>query len=161
MTFKIGELARRSGAAPDTLRYYERVGLLAPSGRTEAGYRRYDEAALERLAFIRRAQALGLTLAEVRDIIAIADEGRSPCEHVQAALTRHLDEVDARIAELRLLRQSIAELLAAAPEPRAGKACVCGMIEASESPNRQAAAARKRERPRSRQAPISKHRSAS
>lgn len=128
-TLNIGELAKRSGTAPDTLRYYERIGLLAPSSRSTGGYRRYEESAVDRLAFIHRAQALGLTLAEVREIIGIADQGGVPCRHVQATLARHLDEVDARIAELRLLRNSIAELLAPAPKTRGRNACVCGLIE--------------------------------
>lgn len=131
----IGELAKRSGTAPDTLRYYERVGLLVPTSRSTGGYRRYEESAVDRLAFIHRAQALGLTLAEVREIIGIADQGRAPCKHVQATLSRHLDEVDARIAELRLLRNNIAELLAHAPKTRGREPCVCGIIEsAAEAP---------------------------
>jgi DNA-binding transcriptional MerR regulator len=132
--FNIGQLAKESGTAPDTLRYYERLGLLSPAARSDSGYRHYDETAIERLAFIRRAQALGLSLAEVRDVVRIADQGTAPCAHVQAMLERHLNEVDARMAELRALRQTIEQLLANAPAARARKACLCGIIESLERP---------------------------
>lgn len=131
-TWNIGQFAKRSGTTPDALRYYERLGLLTPSGRSDGGYRRYDDAAVERLGFIRHAQALGLTLAEVRDIIRIAEEGEAPCEHVEATLARHLREVDARMAELRSLRRDIEQVLAAAPKARTGTACICGIIESIE-----------------------------
>lgn len=138
MPLRIGTLAKRSGKAPETLRYYERLGLLTPAGRTGGGYRCYDEAAVERLAFVRRAQALGLSLAEVREIVRIVDRGGAPCDHVQAALERHLEEVDTRIAELRALRRSIEESLANATASRPRGACVCRIIESTGNPIGQA-----------------------
>lgn len=147
----IGQLAQRSGTPRDTLRYYERVGLLAPTERSGSGYRRYDESAENRLAFIRRAQALGLTLAEIGDIINVADQGGVPCEHVQATLRDRLHEVDARIAELRQLRRGIAELLAKVPQAspkqgKRGKPCVCGLIESMDTSSRAATIRRRPER---------------
>ena len=83
-TMTIGTLARQADVNPRTLRYYERIGLLVPSGRTDAGYRLYTARDAARLAFIRRAQALGLTLTEIADIIAIREAGTAPCRHVRA-----------------------------------------------------------------------------
>lgn len=133
----IGQLAKRSGTAADTLRYYERLGILTPADRSAAGYRRYNESALERLAFVRRAQLLGLTLDAIREIVTLADRGEAPCGHVQAALAQRLQEVDARIDELRALRRTLGDLLAAATPTRTSRSpdgCVCGIIESIDAP---------------------------
>ncbi len=73
--YQIGEVADRSGLTPDTLRYYERLGLLSPSRRTSGGFRVYTPQTLERLRFIKRAQTLGLTLHEIRDLVTYQDQG--------------------------------------------------------------------------------------
>jgi DNA-binding transcriptional MerR regulator len=106
----IGELARRSGLATTALRYYEKAGLLPRSRRTASGYRTYDADALPRLAFIRAAQAVGLTVVEIRDVIAIRDDGRAPCAHVLALLERHRAEVRARIRDLEQLERELTRL---------------------------------------------------
>lgn len=113
----IGEVAKRSGVTTKTLRFYEEAGLLVPPGRTSTGYRDYDDSALERLAFIRAAQAAGLTLAEIREVIAIRDSGRAPCSHVgdlldakAAAVTRQLTELRHLKGELDRLRRQAAEV---------------------------------------------------
>jgi len=74
----IGRLGTRAGIQPKTLRYYDRVGLVRPANRTPAGYRVYDEEVLERLHFIRRAKALGMSLADIRRILSVRDDGFSP-----------------------------------------------------------------------------------
>lgn len=104
---RIGELSRHSGVPPTTLRYYEQAGLVPPPRRTESGYRAYDEETLTRLAFIRAAQAVGLTLAEIRDVIAIRDGGRAPCRHVRDLVDRRRTEVRAKIRELRQLEADL------------------------------------------------------
>src|SRR6266540_6380046 len=76
---RIGELAERAGISAKAIRYYEQIGVLAPPARTASGYRAYDEAVLGRLGFVRAAQALGLTLGEIRQIIAFRDDGAAPC----------------------------------------------------------------------------------
>lgn len=93
-TFRIAEVARRSGFSPATLRYYEDIGLLTPAARTEAGYRLYDEASLERLRFIARAKQLGCSLDEIAELTGAWDGGR--CAPVQARLR---SRVEAKIAD--------------------------------------------------------------
>jgi MerR family transcriptional regulator, copper efflux regulator len=116
---RIGELAEQAGISTKAIRYYEQIGILAPPARTPSGYRAYDEAALGRLGFVRAAQAVGLTLGEIRQIIAFRDNGRAPCAHVTELLQRHAAELDARIRELQQLRGELGQLAerAAALDP--------------------------------------------
>jgi MerR family copper efflux transcriptional regulator len=107
---RIGELAEKAGVSTKAIRYYEQIGVLAPPPRTSAGYRVYDQATLGRLGFVRAAQALGLTLGEVRQIIAFRDQGIAPCGHVAGLLQRHAAELGARIAELQQLRGELDQL---------------------------------------------------
>ena len=109
-TLTIGALARRAGINPRTLRYYEHIGLLVPSARTDAGYRLYTERDATRLSFIRRAQALGLSLTEIADVIALREAGTTPCRHVSAVARAKVTAIDARIAELGVLRDELARL---------------------------------------------------
>src|SRR5215813_13661317 len=107
---RISELARRSGLAATALRYYEKAGLLPRSARTESGYRDYDGGTLPRLAFIRAAQAIGLSVAEIREVIGIRDAGTAPCSHVVELIERHRAEVRARIRQLQQLESDLALL---------------------------------------------------
>jgi MerR family transcriptional regulator, copper efflux regulator len=107
---RIGELAERAGISAKAIRYYEQIGVLTPPTRTPSGYRDYDHAALGRLAFVRAAQAVGLTLGEIRQVVAFRDDGQTPCEHVAALLQRRAAEVDARVAELQQLRGELDRL---------------------------------------------------
>jgi len=107
---RIGELAGRARVSAKAIRYYEQVGVLAPPTRTRSGYRDYDHAALGRLAFVRAAQAVGLTLGEIRQVVAFRDRGQTPCEHVAALLQRRAAELEARIAELQQLRGELDRL---------------------------------------------------
>src|ERR687897_2531325 len=106
-----GARARRSGVTAKTIRYYEDIGLVEAPARTPSGYRDYEPAAIDRLAFIRAAQAIGLTLGEVRSIIALRDDGQTPCGRVLDLLRRRADELDRRIAELRTLRGELRRLV--------------------------------------------------
>lgn len=117
---RIGELARHSGLAPSAVRYYERLGLLPAPGRTASGYRSYGDAAADRLAFIRSAQAVGLTLAEVRLVLGVRDAGEAPCQVVTELIDRRHAEVRTRIAELQALERELFQLQkrAARLEPR-------------------------------------------
>lgn len=111
---QIGEVARRAGIATSAIRFYEETGLLPEPDRTPAGYRRYDRAVIDRLAFIRAGQAVGLTLRELRDVLRIRDGGEPPCRHVAELIEGRLTEIDHRIRELHNLREDLAHLAATA-----------------------------------------------
>lgn len=129
---RIGEVAKASGVAVETLRFYERRGLLGRPRRTEANYRVYGPQVLERLAFIRRAQSVGFTLDEIGEILAESAEGRRPCGHVRAMARRKLEELDRRLAELRRYRAELARTLAEWDERGEEEGEVCGLIEHSD-----------------------------
>ena len=107
---RIGEVAQASGTTAKTLRYYEEVGLLPAADRTPAGYRDYGAEVLDRLDFIRRGQAAGLTLAQIGQVLAIRDRGQAPCQHVTDLLDTRLAVIDRQLAELAQLRTTIAIL---------------------------------------------------
>jgi MerR family Zn(II)-responsive transcriptional regulator of zntA len=130
---RIGELARAAGMTVEGVRFYERSGLLAPAGRSRGGYRLYGPEAAERVAFIRQAQAVGLSLEEIRRVLTLSEMGASPCQEVQAFMRARVADIDRRLRELGTLRQRLTATLArweAAGEPLPG-AHVCGLIEAA------------------------------
>jgi DNA-binding transcriptional MerR regulator len=108
---RIGELAQRSGVPAKTLRYYEDIGLIEPPARTPSSYRDYSDAVLDRLAFIRSAKALGLTLGEIRRIVALRDTGEVPCAHVLDLLSARTAEIDRTIRQLKTLRSELRQLV--------------------------------------------------
>jgi DNA-binding transcriptional MerR regulator len=108
---RIGELASRSGTSTKTIRYYESVGIVPEPERLPSGYRHYDQSALARLTFIRAAQAVGLSLGEIRSILALRDAGETPCGYVVDLLRSRTAELDRRIAELRSLRGELVHLV--------------------------------------------------
>jgi DNA-binding transcriptional MerR regulator len=107
---RIGELAARSGVAARTIRYYEGIGLVLPPPRTDGGYRDYREEALGRLSFIRAAQSIGLSLGEIREILAFRDRGEVPCSHVASLIDRRAAELSERIAALERMRRDLERL---------------------------------------------------
>jgi DNA-binding transcriptional MerR regulator len=111
---RIGELAAVSGVPPKTIRYYEDIGVLDPPARMPSGYRDYTPEATNRLAFIRSAQAVGLTLGEIRGIVALRDRGTTPCGHVLDLITARAADLDRRISELQRLRTELSRLVARA-----------------------------------------------
>jgi DNA-binding transcriptional MerR regulator len=108
---KIGELAQLTNTSTKTIRFYEDSGLLPPPARSASGYRDYGPEIADRLRFIRRGQAAGLTLQKVRQILAIHDRGEVPCGHVRQLLNSRLDQVRAQIAELVALEGHLQSLL--------------------------------------------------
>jgi DNA-binding transcriptional MerR regulator len=125
-TLGIGQLAKRGGVGIDTVRYYERNGLLTPQMRLASGYRRYGDIQLARLRFIRRAQSLGFTLKEIKQLLALSaqrDVGRVK----RSAQTKLLD-VKARIAALERVREGLETLVAACPGH--GRAADCPILRA-------------------------------
>ena len=107
---RIGEVAQQAGVGAKTIRYYERLGLVPPAPRTANRYRDYDDTVLDRLAFIRGAQADGFTLAEIHRIIAVREDGEAPCAHVRAMIDQHAADIDRRIEELRRVRVELDRL---------------------------------------------------
>ena len=115
---QIGEVSTRSGLPIKTIRYYTDVGLLTPLvRRSRSGYRLYTTEILNRLAFIRRTQALGLSLTEIRDILEIHDRGELPCGQVREYLERKVAEIEAQIRQLNLLRSEVNGILSGWQEP--------------------------------------------
>lgn len=131
----IGKLAARSGVPVSTLRYYERLGLLNPWRRSEGGFRLYGDDAVERLRFIKGLQALGIPLRNVRQVLAVRDEGMAPCQHVLELLSHQAKHVEARIAELTALRQDLEGLArqleaTVTPGARSAEECACLRVTA-------------------------------
>lgn len=130
--FRIGEIARRASVRPDTLRYYERIGLLKPQARSPGGYRLYAPSAVDRLAFIQKAQMLGLSLNEAGAVIRDALDGSPPCDHVREKLRARLRDVDERIAELQALRGTLTQAIERSERLPVMDGCLCGIIESVE-----------------------------
>jgi Zn(II)-responsive transcriptional regulator len=117
----IGQLAKRAGVAIDTVRYYERNQLLVPAKRLTSGYRRYGEAELTRLRFIRRAKALGFTLVDIRGLLSLSHERN--VAKVKRAAEAKLTDIEQRIVELQRIRQGLQTLIEACPGHGRAEAC--------------------------------------
>ena len=128
---KIGDVAKTSGIGIETLRFYEKSGLLDEPPRTFSGYRMYSPDVLERLAFIKQAQALGFSLEDIRRIIDDARTGQSPCDEVREIVRRRLTEVERRIEELKKYRREISETLEEWDKLGQAPGHICGLIEHS------------------------------
>jgi DNA-binding transcriptional MerR regulator len=111
---RIGILAEHTGTTTQTIRYYESIGLIPDPQRTTAGYRIYDDAAVERLRFIRQAQSSGLTLTEIQSILELKEAGTTSCEHTYTLLEQHLADLDDQIDRLKRAREDLATLAARA-----------------------------------------------
>ena len=126
---KVGELAERAGVGVQTLHYYERIGLLPKPGRSLANYRLYSTESLRQVQFIKKAQELGFTLAEIKEILDLRKQGCGPCRRVAGVGRKHLRELDARIATLQAFRLALAEIMpkwvkkTAHPRKCAGEFC--------------------------------------
>lgn len=107
---RIGELAAATGVTAKTLRFYEREGLLHEPPRTASGYRDYQAQVADRVRFVKQAQAAGLTLRQIAEILAIRDDGRPPCRHVAVLVEDRLADVDRRLVELRRTRAHLDDL---------------------------------------------------
>lgn len=126
MDFAIGELARRSGYAVQTLRYYEQIGLMPKPRRTPGGQRRYGEDLLRRLLFIRHARNLGFEIEDIRSLLDLARRPDQSCASVDAIARKHLAGIDSKIARLTALRTEISRLLKACAK---GRIAQCKVID--------------------------------
>jgi DNA-binding transcriptional MerR regulator len=129
---KIGEVAKQTGIGIETLRFYERSGLLDAPVRTEAGYRLYGADALMTLEFIKRAQILGFTLTEINRIISESRSGASPCDEVREIVWQRLAELDERLQQMQLYRDTVAKTLRQWDETGKAAGRFCGLIESAE-----------------------------
>lgn len=113
MTLTVSRLASLAGISSDTVRYYERIGVLQAAPRTAGGYRIYDEKAIERLHFIKGAQRLGLKLNEIRELLDIRDQGACPCGHADELIDTRIAELDEEIVRLTALRGELQRMVGA------------------------------------------------
>jgi len=133
---KIGEVAGLSGVSAKAIRFYEAAGVLPPPGRGPNGYRLYAPDAVDMLRFLKQAQGLGLTLAEITEILAIRRGGRPPCGHVYQLLRDKAAELDRKLEDLVMLRRRIRQSLAAWGRRPLKSAVVCPHIEGSAGASR-------------------------
>ncbi len=129
----IGELAKRAGVNRETIRYYERRRLFARPARTISGYRVFPDDAIDRLRFIKHAQALGFTLEEVRELLGLRLDERSSCEQVRARATRKLADVEAKIAALKRIHRVLGKLVRACETRR--PTAPCPILESLAAPD--------------------------
>ena len=106
---RIGELARATGTKAETIRYYEREGILPAADRTDSNYRDYSDEHLATLTFVRRARELGFSMAQVRELLALSDHDEKPCQDVDRLVQQQLAEVERKIADLKMLRSCQAD----------------------------------------------------
>ncbi|MDS3860347.1 heavy metal-responsive transcriptional regulator [Thermosynechococcaceae cyanobacterium BACA0444] len=129
--FKIGDVAKQSGVSVPTLRYYETLGLITPAERGDNGYRYYALTVISQVLFIKKAQALGLALDEIRQILDVRDRGELPCEMVQNLLAKKIHQLNTQISQMQTFKQ---ELEAYQTQwqgltPQLSEAEICPLIE--------------------------------
>jgi MerR family mercuric resistance operon transcriptional regulator len=128
----IGILSRQSGVNVETIRYYERIGLLANPPRSAGGYRMYSAAHVGRLRFVRRARDLGLSIEEVRRLLSLADQKSKSCSKVRDLANHHLGDIRGRIADLRRMERVLSRLVEACAK---GELDHCPLLEALARPD--------------------------
>lgn len=137
---QIGEVVRESGISVDTIRYYEKTGLIEKPIRSEGGFRKYTRESVEKLRFIRKAQSLGFSLREIKGIIQCSQEGLKPCCHlVRKLFTRKVSEFETKIQELERMKSELESLLSDWVSPKEAKKktyAVCPQIERQPKKNR-------------------------
>lgn len=110
MALNVSDIAARTGISPDTVRYYEKEGLLPPAPRSPSGYREYDESTAERIRFIKGAQEMGLKLAEIAELLEIQDRGACPCGHTKTLVERHIAAIEAEMKRLSQLWSELSKM---------------------------------------------------
>jgi Cu(I)-responsive transcriptional regulator len=133
---KIGEVSRITGIKVETVRYYERIGLLPKPARTDGNYRSYDPRNIDRLRFIRHARGLGLDIADIRSLLDLSEHPERDCGEIDQITTSHLASVESKIRQLELLRQELVRML---KQCRGGQVADCRILLAlNEQPARSA-----------------------
>lgn len=133
----VSKLAEQAGTSADTLRYYERIGLLPEPERSPAGYRLYGQEALERVRFVKRAQRFGLRLADIGELLTIRERGLCPCGRTRRLLEARVAELDEEMAALARLRHDIQHMVdtLSVDEDGDGWQCSGGLVRLSEPPH--------------------------
>ncbi|MDH0746440.1 Cd(II)/Pb(II)-responsive transcriptional regulator [Pseudomonas sp. GD03842] len=132
-SFKIGELARLTDCPVETIRYYEREGLLAEPARSDGNYRLYTQEHVERLTFIRNCRSLDMTLDEIRSLLALRDSPQDQCQSVNALMDEHIQHVSARIASLQALQEQLVALRTRCSEGALDHCAILERLETSGS----------------------------
>ena len=122
----IGTLSRKTGTKVQTVRYYEQIGLLREPGRTEGGQRRYEEADLDRLAFIRHARQLGFSLDAIRELLELSDHPQQSCADADSIARRQLKQVEQRLLRLQALQKELKRMIV---ECSGGRVADCRVLE--------------------------------
>lgn len=128
---RIGELARATGTKAETIRYYEREGILPAADRTDSNYRDYSDGHLASLTFIRRARQLGFSMAQVQELLALSDRADKPCQEVDKLVRDQLEEVERKILDLSSLRDELRLMLRSCEANRIGE---CQIVESLARP---------------------------
>jgi Hg(II)-responsive transcriptional regulator len=126
--FSIGQVARRAGVGVETIRYYEREGLLEEPPRRASGYRQYSEDVVKRIRFIKRAQQLGFSLKEITELLLLRVDGQTSCEEVKERTKAKVVEVERKLVELQRMRRALLQVAALCTGK--GPASACPMLEA-------------------------------
>ncbi|MEE3218364.1 MAG: helix-turn-helix domain-containing protein [Pseudomonadota bacterium] len=123
---RIGELAQATGTKAETIRYYEREGILPYADRTDSNYRDYSKDHLATLTFVRRARELGFSMAQVRELLALSDRDDKPCQDVDRLARSQIDDVQRKIDDLTAMRDELSRMLAACDTDKIGQ---CRIVE--------------------------------
>lgn len=127
---QIGSIAKESGVPIKTIRYYEELGLLQASGRTEGGFRLFNSDVFARLSFIKRAQSLGLSLSEIKEFLDVHDQGDLPCDRIKVKLNEKIDTINRQIQQLQVLKLELSGLLSGWESiPENPEETICPIIE--------------------------------
>ena len=129
---QIAQLSGRTGVPKKTIRYYEDIGVMPIASRNDSGYRVYTDDAVGRLGFVRAAQSVGLTLGEIREVLAFRDRGETPCRHVARLIDQHAADLAERIAALQAMQQDLQRLAQRAQRSARGTThdrFICHIIE--------------------------------
>lgn len=128
---RIGELARATGTKAETIRYYEREGILPAADRTDSNYRDYSDDHLATLTFVRRARELGFSMAQVRELLALSDHDDKPCQDVDKLVQRQMVEVERKISDLSALLDELGQMLRSCQADKIGE---CRIVESLARP---------------------------
>ncbi|EQM88010.1 MULTISPECIES: MerR family transcriptional regulator [Stenotrophomonas] len=127
--FTIGQLARETGTKAETIRYYEKIGLLEAPARSGGNYRHYGQAARRRLAFVRRARELGFSIEQIRELIAFGEQAEHQCSSVDEVVKTHIDDIKRKVSDLLALQVELQCMLANCSGGRVADCRVLGALQ--------------------------------